>query len=98
MRHFAIDLGSVMFPAARYAAFLMTWVGFGSLAALLFAFGIARLALREGAADGFAHDFAGRSDRRFMIACGLLAFGLSAAISQGVLRGARLTDDEAAYQ
>ena len=95
---FVLDLGSVTFPSARYAAFLMTWTAFGTLAALLLCLGMARVALRTGAAEAFVRDFEASSDRRFATVCAAFAFGLALAINVGVLRGARLTDDESAYR
>lgn len=94
---FVLDLGSVGYPAPRYAAFLMTWCAFGTFAAALLTFGMAQLALRQGAADRFAHDWQAASDRRFVTSAALFALALALGVSLGVLRGARLTDDEPAY-
>ena len=97
-RGFVLDLGSVAFPSARYAAFLMTWSTFGTVAALLLCLGMARVASRASAAEAFMRDFEASSDRRFAAVCAAFAFGLALAINVFVLRGARLTDDESAYR
>ena len=97
-RGFVLDLGSVTFPTARYAVFLMTWSAFGTLAALLLCLGTVRVASRAGAADTFVRDFEAPSDRRFVAVCAACAFAMALGINVAVLRGARLTDDESAYR
>lgn len=97
LHNFALDLGSIFFPSPLHAAFTMTWTAFGGAAALLLGAGMAKLALREGAADSFERDWLAPSDRRFVLVCSGLAFLFSVAVSFGALRGARVTDDESAY-
>jgi hypothetical protein len=97
LKNFALDLGSIFFPSPLQAAFTMTWTAFGGAAALALCAGMAKIALRKDAADSFERDWLAASDFRFVLACSALAFLFSVAVSLGLLRGARLTDDESAY-
>ncbi len=95
---FALDLGSTRGPTPRYKRFLIAWVLFGTVGALCFAIGLARLAARSAVSGRLLAWWRSSSDAAWMGLGALAGFVIPGALRLFLLGGAPLTDDESAYQ
>ena len=92
----ALSLGSITFPLPRLGAFLLSWITFGSVAAVLATLGLTRLA-GPGLARAFDR-FAAYPTRRFVPLAAFVAFATAMLARTWLLHGVPLTDDEGAYR
>jgi hypothetical protein len=94
---FTLDLGSLNFPMPLQASFVMVYAFFGSAAALLLTWGFARVLAEPTAWEQTRTGWLAGSDAQWIRGGALAAFVMALLFHMVVLRGARLTDDEAAY-
>lgn len=95
---YALDLGSLNFPAPRYVMFVSFWAVLGGCAAALLALAVAQ---RFGSPLQFARlrdQWSSISDRRFLVYTTALAFVCPVVLRYSLTQGAPLADDESAYR
>lgn len=95
---YELDLGSIQFPAPRYASFMLAYVVLGGAGALLIAAGLTGTP-RLNRALGARMPSAMRPPPAVVIALFAIAgIAVAAAVRAWVLGGAQITDDEDAYR
>ena len=94
---YELRLGSTTIMSGDYAQFLVYWAFFGSVAGVLFAYGLANLAGTKWAQETY-EQLRATPDRHIILAFSVVAFVIPALIHWRLLLGADLTDDESVYR
>ncbi len=95
---FALDLGSVILPTQGYLRFVLPWVLFGTVAAVLISFGVAQVCSRSGAFGAVRARWDALSDRQFLIAACALGLLIPLLLRSALMSGSPVTDDESVYR
>ena len=95
---YALDLGSLNFPTARYTVCVAFWTPLGALAAALVAIVLSHHLGSPRRVDRWTAEWEAIPERRFLIGTCAAAFIIPLALRFALLHNAPLTDDESAYR
>jgi len=95
---FTLDMGSLQYPAAWYAGFLVAFALLGSFAAVAIGLGLAQLVGSGSATAVVSRLLDTERDRRWLVYGAVAAFLVPALLRLFLLDGFPLTDDEDVYR